>query len=390
MDLGARRERRYDSVLVNASGQSSVPGSPAHFEATPLGHVRALDGLRGVAIGLVLLHHAQLMTAGNGGAAGVSLFFVLSGFLITSLLIEERAAGSISLWRFYARRALRLFPVFGIVIVASALMLAVSGESGEALRVSLGAASYVGNWIMIGGSWLGPMSHTWSLAIEEQFYLLWPFVVLILWPFLSRQAALLLLLAAILATLVRLMLLASGETGRLAFGTDTQADGILIGAAVAFARWHGRLSFPWWAPLLALAMILFIAWRVGPSGFYFLSGQSLVVVASGVLVGSAATRLDRLTHAVLTWRPLRALGLVSYGAYLWHYPIMWQLDVLNGTPSLALSLVTIIGSIALALITYVLVERPVARWRHERWSVGHTAAAASATAHPVPATVLPD
>ena len=355
----------------------------------PLGHVQALDGLRGIAIALVLLHHAQLMTAGNGGAAGVSLFFVLSGFLITSLLIEERAAGSISLARFYARRALRLFPVFGIVIAASAVMLAVSGESGEALRVSLGAASYVGNWIMVGGSWLGPMSHSWSLAIEEQFYLLWPFVMLILWPFLSRHAAVLLLLAAILATLVRLMLLASGTSDRLAFGTDTQADGILLGAAIAFARWHARLHIPWWLPLIALATLLFIAWQVGPSGFYFLSGQSLVVVAGAVLVASAATRMDRLSHAILTWRPLRALGLISYGAYLWHYPIMWQLDVLNGRPSLALSLGTIIASIALALITYVLVERPIARWRHERWSTAQPVPAPSLATQPSPTTVPP-
>ena len=144
-------------------------GSAANRLAGPLIHVPALDGVRGLAIGLVLLHHSQLVTNGAGGSVGVALFFVLSGFLITSVLLAERAAGVINLPRFYLRRGLRLLPAFLVVAAASGAILTLAGRPDDGLRSSLLAGTYVGNWILAAGIPLGPMSHSSSLAIEEQF-----------------------------------------------------------------------------------------------------------------------------------------------------------------------------------------------------------------------------
>jgi peptidoglycan/LPS O-acetylase OafA/YrhL len=348
---------------------------------TDLGRIQTLDGVRGIAIGLVLLHHAHVLTNGAAGSVGVSLFFVLSGFLITRLLTRELSQdGSLNLPRFYARRAARLVPAFAVVALVSAAGLIATGFPGEAMRTTAGAASYIGNWLMAGGgSWLGPMSHTWSLAIEEQFYLLWPIALTIAWPFLSRHGIAVLGSLAVMATLTRpLLMLVGAPMDRISFGSDTQADGLLVGCMIALWRCPSADDGWWWLSTVGFATILTMAWLPGFGGSYLQVGQTVAVIGSAAIVIGATSKPDRLCRAVLQSRPLRHLGRISYSVYLWHYPVMWHARVVtHGAPPSPI--ITIFVSLALGTLSYSLVEQPIMRWRERR------APAASATgAAPLP------
>ena len=335
--------------------------------ARRLGQVPALDGVRGLAISLVLLHHSQLLTNGDGGSVGVSVFFVLSGFLITSLLVTEQMEDGIKLVRFYLRRALRLLPAFVAVAAASAIVLNMVGRPDDGLRSSLLAGTYVGNWILAGGTSLGPMGHSWSLAIEEQFYLVWPLILLVLWPALARRGVWILLLLAAATAALRLLLWGVGApTERIAFGTDTQAGGLLVGAALAFAWQRDAMRIPWAVGPIAIAALCFLAWAPAFGGSYLAVGETVAVVAAGALILTALSGTDRTLTSALEWRPLRMLGLISYGAYLWHYPVMWYAGVVRGHPDLWLSLAVLVVSILLAVGSYVFIELPILRWRDRR------------------------
>lgn len=329
--------------------------------------IPALDGVRGIAIGLVLLHHSQLLTSGAGGSVGVTLFFVLSGFLITSLLIRERMRGKVEILRFYYRRALRLLPAFVVVATASVITLALQGQPAEGMRTSLLAASYVGNWVMAGGTSLGPMSHSWSLAIEEQFYFFWPLALVALWPVFARRGRWILFVAAGVIAVHRIILWQSSALpDQIAFATDAQADSLLVGAGIALV-WHYRQTrAPWWMGLTAALALCLLAWGLPYGPWYLEAGESVAVVASAALILSAISNADRLTRMALEWKPMRLLGRISYSAYLWHYPIMWQAGVIDGRPSIGLSALTLAISILLAIMSFTLVEQPVLRWRDRR------------------------
>ena len=339
----------------------AVPG-------TSFGHISALDGVRGIAVMLVLLHHSNLLTDGAGGSVGVSLFFVLSGYLITSLLVAERSrTGSLNLGRFYWRRVIRLLPPFALVVGVSAGSLLVAGDLGEAIRTTAGASSYVSNWIMAqGGEWFGPMSHSWSLAIEEQFYLIWPVVLIALWPVVARWGTPVLVALAVAATVLRPVLDGVGvPPARISFGTDTQADGLLIGCALAFWSAGGRLATWWWLGPVGLAALVSVAWLT-PFGMWYLDGgQTAAVLGAGALIIAATGRPDRLTRALLENRWLDYMGKISYSAYLWHYPVMWHAGVIDHKPTV-MSLATIAISLALAILTHRYVEQPMLRWRDRR------------------------
>ena len=213
----------------------------------PLGRVKALDGLRGVAIGIVIVHHFWFAKFPGGGIIGVDLFFGLSGFLITSLMLaEHRASGRISLRRFYARRALRLYPALYVMLAAYLVFMAAGGGGTSSLGDALKGAGYVSvyafNWAKAAGARLptelGPL---WTLSVEEQFYLLWPLTLLLLLRFRPSPRALARTTAAgVLAfwVLRPLLWLRYGSSPSYYF-TSTWVDTLLAGALLAIAREYG-------------------------------------------------------------------------------------------------------------------------------------------------------
>jgi peptidoglycan/LPS O-acetylase OafA/YrhL len=340
----------------------------------------SLDGIRGVAILAVLIYHCGLL---SGGFLGVDVFFTLSGFLITSLLLAEYAAtGRISLRHFYARRALRLLPALGGLLVSGGLVLvAAYPEFWRLICLYVAAVLfYVANWAKIAGWGLGIFGHTWSLAIEEQFYLIWPLAV---WGLVStvrrpRVVGLLLIAAAAGSLLWRITLAASGP--RIYLGLDTHADGLLLGAAVAFWAMRGdlvtaRRAWIWHTAgaLAALALLgLFLTSRYDPS-----YRQGVTVLAAGV---TAVLMLDAPSPGswlapVLEARWLVGLGRISYGVYLWHFPVFFWTGCLRqeGTGPAAPPLTLLFGwglTVAIALTSYVVIERPALAYK-TRFQINH-------------------
>jgi peptidoglycan/LPS O-acetylase OafA/YrhL len=272
-----------------------------------------------------------------GGFLGVDVFFVLSGFLITDLLLrEETRRGSISLRRFYTRRALRLFPALGaVLVVALALALAWRNQpwSPETLDGLPFVIVYAGNWYRAFGdeATLGLLVHTWSLAIEEQFYLVWPWVVILLSMSGIRRRARIAPALLIAATLIALWRLGLAEHGasqiRLASGLDSHADGLLLGAAVAYVlsgagplSQQGRrvtavATFAAVVALIGLTVGLSPDVKAAEFGYFLAAAATAVVV-----IGLATQSVPRLTK-LLELPPLVWIGRRSYGLYLWHFPI---------------------------------------------------------------------
>jgi peptidoglycan/LPS O-acetylase OafA/YrhL len=317
-----------------------------------LGHVRALNGLRGVAILLVVGRHA-FPNVVNGGGYGVDLFFVLSGFLITTLLLEERAqTGRISLRSFYRRRAWRLFPALASLLVVFLLIEVVRGDIRAGVRAVLGGGFYTANiaqtWFpsLIGSLPLGPL---WSLAEEEQFYLLWPLLLIaVAWWRVPDRIVARLLGGLILLVVVEGIVLAhfDGAWGaRVYAAPDTHSGGLLMGALVAFVlrrpassksfRFDRRLGT---ASLVVLVPLVLVLWLPFPyeSLFFNLAAAGLVVVA----VCQPDARFARfLSSRVLVW-----FGRVSYSLYLWHVLWLWLFGWHNRGIALLLAFATAYAS----------------------------------------------
>jgi peptidoglycan/LPS O-acetylase OafA/YrhL len=340
-----------------------------------LGYVPALDGIRGVAITLVVLWHAFHQPV--GGFLGVHVFFVLSGFLITTLLLQEwDGKGSIALGHFYFRRGLRLLPAL------VAMLLAYTGiQAARALVLEPGAldlstalkgvgysAFYISNVVQASGVVLGvTISHLWSLATEEQFYLLWPFVlVLALRAGAGRRAITIGLGAAIaLVAANRLYLtLADAPRARLYFAPDTTFDAILVGCLLGLWFASGRLPRPLrsrrvvlWATLPALAYAAVVVAAAGIESRTLYAVLLLpFVVASAVLVLAAVMEGSPVAR-VLAVRPLVFVGRISYSLYLWHtMALVFGRDLL-GLPSLG----GVALGVAVAAVSYYAIERPFLR-----------------------------
>jgi len=284
-------------------------------------HRPELDGLRGIAILLVLGSHMEVPGFADGaGSAGVTLFFVLSGFLITSLLLAEKTrTGRVDLKAFYIRRALRLFPVLAATLVVVAF-LAVTGlmpaeaQEGVDYRVALlGVVFYVANWVAVAGWSIGMLGHCWSLAVEEQFYILWP-TLMLLGLRLGRQwLAVILLVLVFLDTPYRLLLDLNGGFMHTFVGTDSRGDALLLGCVLAIleTRWHTAVGWLGFAGIGVLAL----TWPGDPG----LGAQILFIPAAAI----ASTLAVAGCPAVLAWRPLAFIGKISYGLYLWHGLVIW-------------------------------------------------------------------
>jgi len=309
-------------------------------------HRPELDGLRGIAILVVLAAHTGVPGfSDGGGGAGVTLFFVLSGYLITSLLLAEKAKyGRVDFKAFDVRRALRLFPALAAVLVVVAL-LAITGLMPEEARngvdyriVLAGVVAYVANWVAVAGQPIGMLGHTWSLAVEEQFYILWP-ALLLLGLRLGRQWVALIVIALIFAdTPYRYWLDLNGGFMHVFVGTDTRGDALLLGCVLALldAHWHAVIGWLGLAGVLALAL----TWNGDPG-----LGVQILYIPAAAVVGTLAVSG---CPSILAWQPLAFMGRISYGLYLWHgLVIWWHLPWPIAVPL----------SVAIACISYFVLER---------------------------------
>src|SRR5829696_3025076 len=387
----------------------ATPGTPD----VRLPYSPGLDGLRALAVIAVLLYHADLAWI-PGGFLGVEVFFVISGYLITALLLAEwRQKGRVNLKKFWLRRARRLLPALYVLLVVT-LTFAVVFLPGEVAGLRgdvLAALGYVTNWFLIFGqeSYFesvgrpSVLQHLWSLAVEEQFYLIWPILLALGLGIgatrLRRRRVLTLALVGALASAVAMAILyAPGvDPTRIYYGTDTRATGLLCGAALALfwspgdkyrpseAR-HHRLARPGWgrfrrrwgwtSPLVfdvvgiaALGVLAWFCLHLGEfAPFLYRGGFALVALATVAAIMAVVYPFTHIGPIILGSAPLRWLGVRSYGVYLWHWPVYMvtrpDLDVsFGGLPLLALRLAV---TIVLADLSYRFVETPIRRGALER------------------------
>ena len=316
-----------------------------------LGYMPALDGLRGVAILAVIGVHA--FGEPLGGFYGVDLFFVLSGFLITTLLLEEHdRSGGIAMGDFYRRRAYRLLP--GLLAVVAA-WTALAAASPRALEQVAAGALYGANFVLASGSHLldgTPFVPYWSLAEEEQFYLFWSLLLLLLLQRRVRESRVAWGLGAVLLGLMvyRYGLAADGASAtRLYYAPDTHANGLVLGCLLALLRRRG-LRVPALVGWIGLAGLLAaLAFPPFTSGLGF--GFDPATLAAALLTGAALEQ--GVLSRCLSFRPLVWIGLISYSLYLWHF---FCLELFDWRAQFALPV-----ALAVSTLCYYKVERPLRR-----------------------------
>ncbi|SFF61388.1 acyltransferase family protein [Blastococcus tunisiensis] len=381
----------------------SASRSPAPGKAGQ-GYVPALDGLRGIAVLLVLGLHIGLAVL-PGGQVGVFLFFSLSGFLITLLLLDG-SHGNVweILRRFYVRRALRLLPAW-FVVVASCVVVALMWPSMDRAPATLEGLPMVlvhlGNWVraLEGSGSLGMLDHTWSLAVEEQFYLVWPIVLLLVLRATGRiwAAAAVAGLGCISAVAARFAVDGDGEAAltRIYNGTDTQADHLLLGCVLAVVvvllrERDGldrlRTVLTWLAVPAALFLAaVVLVFPFAGAGTPYRVALTGVAVASAVVVGAAYLSGQGRIARVLTAPWLRWVGVRSYGLYLWHYPVILVVTAADVVPfTLPKQVLEVALSVAMAAASYRWIEAPFLR-RREPLGGGSGAGPSGAPPPPVAA-----
>lgn len=395
--------------------------------------IPALDGIRAIAVALVLAGHGGVPGVA-GGFIGVDVFFVLSGFLITSLLLDEfRRTERIDLKGFWIRRAKRLLPA--MVLMTLAVVIArplFPSDAVTSLRDdAVGAFFWMANWVFVAadtdyfsqGATPSPLQHTWSLAVEEQYYLLWPLLVLGAALLVRRSpiggvrssstvvvrfTVFVLAVLGVIGSAVAAILLSgdAGELNRVYFGTDTRAQALMIGAAAAallvrdwsaltvsgtLIRTRWRRWVAWTLPVIGIAVLAAAAHLATGSADEFHRGLLIVVAVGAVLVvAPVALDQDGYVARALAWFPLVTLGVISYGVYLWHWPIFLILNGertgLDGWSLLALRCAV---TIAVSWVSWWAIEQPIRHWRPEHVPMLRLSAATVATAAVVTMTVVP-
>jgi len=371
-----------------------------------LGRIPALDGIRALGIVLVLFFHGGFSWAG-GGFFGVDVFFVLSGFLITGLLVSEfRQNAGIGLARFWGHRVRRLVPALLVMLVGIALyavLVAPADTLGQLRTDALATLAYVNNWHLASGgqgyfaalNTPRPLLHTWSLSIEEQFYLVWPLVVLgvLTWTR-SLRALLVLTVAGAAASAVAMAVVfgdGSGES-RAYYGTDTRAQALLIGAALAIVVAHPlprRRSGPVTTTSLVrpfhlsaaattalvltggagLAVVVWLAVvDSSATAWIYRGGFTVVALATAGVIACVALVPASPWSRLLSLRPVRYVGAISYGLYLFHWPIfVWVDHDRTGLVGWPLFLVRVGLSGAVAALSFHFLEMPVRRGVLRGW-----------------------
>ncbi len=395
--------------------------------------IHALDGLRAIAVALVLLDHGGIPGV-PGGFIGVDLFFVLSGFLITSLLIDELSrTGRIDVRWFWVRRGRRLLPALVLMVLTVAAVHELFPSDAVAGLRDDGVATFfwVANWRFVTqqtdyfaeGGTPSPLQHAWSLGVEEQYYFVWPVLLITVAVLLAARARrsgrrsatlggvrlavfLLATLGATASAVAAAMLASDATRDRVYFGTDTRAQALLVGAAAAallvrdwsalmagwsviktrWARWAARLL-----PLAGLTVLGLAAHYATGAAAEFRRGLlSVVAVAAVAVIGPVALHQTGAVARGLAWRPLVWLGTISYGVYLWHWPIFLVVNgQRTGWTGPVLFAARCAATVGVAAVSWWAIEQPIRRWRPVRVSLLPLAAAASGTAVALTVLIVP-
>ncbi|MFE7314067.1 acyltransferase family protein [Streptomyces sp. NPDC057555] len=345
-----------------------------------------LDGLRALAVTAVVVYHVNPRWL-PGGFLGVDVFFGLSGFLITDLLLAERERfGRIDLRGFWLRRARRLLPALAVVLLVATAAAAVvrPRRLSSALDSLLSVTTFTNNWWQIATdasyfASFGPpplFQHLWTLSVEEQFYLLWPLVLLALvrcvrWRGLHVTAV---LACAAISMVAMARLYEPGvDPSRVYFGTDTHVFPLLIGAALALLRPTARLvsQHPRWpvrpvdiAGVAGLAILVTLACTISENDdVMYPGGFAVAALATTAVILASVQPLGRLA-SILGARPLRWIGVRSYGIYLWHLPLIALATPDRMTPADAPvhAIAAAVAAVGLAALSYRWVEQPIRRW----------------------------
>jgi len=385
----------------------TVTHPPARVPS-PGDRLAGLDGLRAIAVTLVVVFHLSVGVL-PGGYLGVDIFFPISGFLITTLLLRERAEqGAIDVLQFWQRRARRLLPALAVVLlVCCAAAFVIGGDVLVELgRQVLGASTFSYNWLAIadGASYLDSTTpelfrNLWSLAVEEQFYLVWPLLVMVLWLVPSRRFRFAFVLAVAVASAILMGALAMDTAStRAYYGTDSHSFGLALGAALAIARhdWPG-FAVPHsrrgrtvgaFVGLLAVAGLVVLAFVMPAESAATYQGGLARVAALSVVAIAMASVPGGLLGRVLDVQPMRWIGQRSYGIYLWHWPVFvlvgcaWPAGERSPETLWTIGGISLVITLLAAALSYELVELPIRRqgfrgslgvftmqWRRDRWGV---------------------
>ena len=341
-------------------------------------YIEGIDGLRAISVLMVVAYHLKLSFA-NGGLLGVTVFFVISGFLITHILLSEiERTNTIDLKNFWIRRIRRLLPAILTMVTVLIFVSAVFNRvlftkaCSELLSVIFG----VNNWWQIfnnisyfeNAGAPSPLSHCWSLSIETQFYIVYPLLLVLFVGFKNKKklfAWVTVILAFISLGLMWILFSPSEDPSRVYYGTDTRAFSLLIGAFLALTiksnrvkRRKSKFLFSDIIGLFSLVMLLYMMITIdGYSSFLYRGGQGIASVLAAFVLFSILNEKSILGKALSIY-PLKWIGNLSYGIYLWHYPII--LLISGGKKSAWwINLIEILLSFVFSFLSYYLIETPI-------------------------------